>query len=120
VELERVDGCDEPGSNWAKRIMYNDVMTSGEGTELKYLSKITLALLKDTGWYDVDLTKGNPVAFGKNGGCNFAKLPCLGPLGAITEDFCTDYGYFERCDATLTGKGICGIRGYAMALPCEH
>ncbi|MEE4247779.1 MAG: hypothetical protein V2I33_20450, partial [Kangiellaceae bacterium] len=64
LELDLGDNLGVPGSNWEKRVMANDVMTRGWDIESTILSKITLAAMGDTGWYDVVAGAGQSIAFG--------------------------------------------------------
>jgi len=44
-------------------------------------SAITLALLKDTGWYDVDYDNADKFFYGKDEGCGFLNGPCFDSKG---------------------------------------
>ncbi len=50
VEIENED---DSGSHWEKIFLYNELMTSTTLPNAA-LSKFTLALLQDTGWYQVN------------------------------------------------------------------
>ena len=41
-----------------------------------YFSIFTMALLEDTGWYQVDYSLADKTTFGKDKGCNFVKNTC--------------------------------------------
>lgn len=60
IELE--DSGDDliPGHHWDKRLMYNDYMVRDieHGRDTVY-SKISLAALADTGWYDINWEYGH-------------------------------------------------------------
>ena len=50
---------------------------TGSGLPMHFvLSKFTLALLQDSGWYQVDYSLAEPFTWGKNQGCGFLNLAC--------------------------------------------
>ena len=53
VELENEGGSGSMGSHWERVLLFNEYMTS---SDFRYpsVSGFTLALMADTGWYDVD------------------------------------------------------------------
>jgi hypothetical protein len=55
-------------SYWAKRIMHDELMVSGTVSGSRFVSKITLAAMFDTGWYNVNLDKGAHVVMGRGSG----------------------------------------------------
>lgn len=62
-------------SHLEKRI-YEDELMSGGYTLSPSLSRITLALLEDTGWYVANYSQASDNFWGKNLGCNFARKSC--------------------------------------------
>ena len=66
--------------------MYNDVMTTPDARNLNFVSKITLAAMKDTGWYTVIEDAGQLIMWGRNGGCSFLGNHCDG----TAHEFCDD------------------------------
>jgi len=55
--------------------MGNELMT-GSDVINPVFSTITMAFIKDTGWYDVDFDLAEKFMFGKNEGCDFLTQPC--------------------------------------------
>ncbi|VDM82764.1 unnamed protein product [Strongylus vulgaris] len=53
AEIESQGKEGTAGSHWEKRIFENEAMT-GVATQVFALSRITLALFEDSGWYNVD------------------------------------------------------------------
>ena len=43
-------------------------------------SRLTLAVLQDSGWYTVDYSAAQPLLWGKDRGCGFFKQGCRGQL----------------------------------------
>ena len=60
-------------------------MISESGEEMK-ITKMTLAVAKDSGWYEVDLTKGENYFWGKDQGCDIFKTTCS---NTTVDQFCS-------------------------------
>ncbi|EWS72831.1 leishmanolysin family protein (macronuclear) [Tetrahymena thermophila SB210] len=76
------------GSHWSKSLFYQDLMTgyilAGDVT----WSGINNALLKDSGWYEVQMDFHDRLFWGKNQGCDF---------------------YFKTCNAQPRPKEFCDL-----------
>ena len=75
VELEDQDG--RLNSHWEARILLGEIMNSDHYLPEQVLSEITLALLEDSGWYQINYYTGGLMRFGKNKGCIFLNGDCL-------------------------------------------
>ena len=81
-----------------------DLMTSQISPHM-LVTKMTLALLEDTGWYKPDYYMAEDMWWGKNRGCEFIEFdqcPMGDPLSNLTGEFCTftdvqDFSF--GCDA---------------------
>ncbi|XP_012221592.2 leishmanolysin-like peptidase [Linepithema humile] len=62
-------------THWEKRVFENEAMT-GTHTQNPVYSRITLALMEDTGWYSANYSMAQELGWGKNLGCNFAMKSC--------------------------------------------
>lgn len=62
-------------THWEKRVFENEAMT-GTYTQNPVISRITLALMEDTGWYSVNYDNAAEYEWGKNLGCDFVKNSC--------------------------------------------
>ncbi|KAJ6224326.1 hypothetical protein RDWZM_002871 [Blomia tropicalis] len=62
-------------THWEKRLFENEAMT-GTHTQNPIFSRITLALMEDTGWYRANYSLAQPLEWGKNLGCDFAMKSC--------------------------------------------
>ncbi|CAG2109264.1 unnamed protein product [Medioppia subpectinata] len=62
-------------THWEKRVFENEAMT-GTHTQNPVYSRITLALMEDTGWYTPNYELAQPLDWGKNLGCDFAQKSC--------------------------------------------
>ena len=76
MELERNGDFGTAYSHWSKRALNTDYMI-GDSYGEYVVSAITLALLKDTGWYDVDYTKSELITWGYKKGCEFLESKCI-------------------------------------------
>ncbi len=85
-------------THWEKRAFENEAMT-GTHTQNPVYSRITLALMEDTGrwtecdfyfssvflifrrlilgWYKANMEMAQPLNWGRNLGCNFAQRSCM-------------------------------------------
>ncbi|VDO93562.1 unnamed protein product, partial [Haemonchus placei] len=76
---------------------------AGGSIQVHAISRITLALFEDSGWYQVDYSKADDMTFGKGLGCDFVKKSCLswmkskkGPLPFCTRESDLTYTVCEE------------------------
>ncbi|XGW04820.1 hypothetical protein V3C99_015752 [Haemonchus contortus] len=124
AELEGQGRGKGRGSHWEKRVLENELMT-GVSTQVAALSRLTLALFEDSGWYIVNYDNAEDMEWGRNLGCNFATKSCLtwmksNPLNPYP--FCTTYRD-SRCSTTRLGKEQCNLvkanEGFPMFFSSE-
>ncbi|KAL7730250.1 hypothetical protein ACLKA6_016516 [Drosophila palustris] len=75
AELEDQGGEGTALTHWEKRILENEAMT-GTHTQSPVFSRITLALMEDSGWYRANYSMASPLTWGKGLGCSFAMRSC--------------------------------------------
>ncbi|CAG4999932.1 unnamed protein product [Parnassius apollo] len=75
AELEDQGGDGTALTHWEKRVFENEAMT-GTHTQNSVFSRITFAMMEDTGWYRADYSHAAPLYWGKNLGCRFAMASC--------------------------------------------
>lgn len=75
AELEDQGGEGTALTHWEKRILENEAMT-GTHTQSPVFSRITLALMEDSGWYRANYSMATPLTWGKGLGCMFAMRSC--------------------------------------------
>lgn len=68
VSLENEGKKGGAGSHWERNIMMNEIMTAS-GISSSRVSIFTLALMKDSGWYDVNQDFAEHFTHWKNVGC---------------------------------------------------
>ncbi|XP_014238873.1 leishmanolysin-like peptidase isoform X2 [Trichogramma pretiosum] len=62
-------------THWEKRVFENEAMT-GTHTQNPVYSRITLALMEDTGWYSANYSMAQELGWGRGLGCDFAMKSC--------------------------------------------
>eukprot|EP01116_Phalansterium_solitarium_P012885 TRINITY_DN2958_c0_g1_i4.p1 TRINITY_DN2958_c0_g1~~TRINITY_DN2958_c0_g1_i4.p1 ORF type:complete len:722 (-),score=194.08 TRINITY_DN2958_c0_g1_i4:149-2314(-) len=108
--LEDMGGTSTRNSHWKKLYFGNEYMT-GEASSYPVFSKITLALLKDSGWYDPDFTSPEimPLQWGLNMGCAFATAGCAGRPNSMPYRCTAVVQSQYSCTVDRMAKGRCSI-----------
>ncbi|XP_051841446.1 LOW QUALITY PROTEIN: leishmanolysin-like peptidase [Antechinus flavipes] len=75
MELENQGGLGTELNHWEKRLLENEAMT-GSHTQNRVLSRITLALMEDTGWYKANYSMAETLDWGRDKGCDFVMKSC--------------------------------------------
>ncbi|CAH8856891.1 unnamed protein product [Trichobilharzia szidati] len=75
MDVENDGGSGTAIVHFEKRITEDELM-SGSYSKETYISSLTLAYFKDTGWYDVNMSMADNWKFGKNWGCDFVLKSC--------------------------------------------
>ncbi|KAE9549719.1 hypothetical protein FO519_007071 [Halicephalobus sp. NKZ332] len=75
AELENQGGDGTALTHWEKRLFENEAMT-GTHTQNPVYSRITLALMEDSGWYKANYNIAEELHWGHNLGCNFSMKSC--------------------------------------------
>ena len=102
VPLEDDGGEGSKGGHF-ERIVFGDETMVSEDVAVAKFSKITLALMKDSGWYDIDLSKGDHYTWGKGEGCGIFNTTCA---ANSVEETCSKNNNFG-CDKTYNFKMTC-------------
>uniref|UniRef100_A0A7S2EQE0 Leishmanolysin-like peptidase n=1 Tax=Ditylum brightwellii TaxID=49249 RepID=A0A7S2EQE0_9STRA len=123
------------GGHWERRLFPTDLMNSNVAS-VEYtlnISPLTLALMADTGWYQVELSHAAFVStWGRRAGCDFVNGKCVMGDGGVTASnapfFCNDVlssgpdqaiEEIHGCTADLSRKAVCSIVKYDDDLPAE-
>ena len=115
VEMENFQGEDEtiPGSHWKGRIFAQELMSMSlrsrrpEETPHLSLSKFTLALFEDTGWYIPDYSAAEPMTFGYLAGCSFLKEQRCSSLAKHFRDYYCDGTFEQSCSTDGKSEVLC-------------
>lgn len=75
AELENQGGEGTALTHWEKRVFENEAMT-GTHTQNPVYSRVTLALMEDTGWYKANYSIAESLHWGRDLGCQFAMKSC--------------------------------------------
>jgi len=129
AELENQGGEGTALAHWEKRLFENEGMT-GIFTHNPAFSRLTLALMEDTGWYKVNYEMAEPLQWGKDLGCLFAENSCGAWIkaqkdaGKSIAPFCNIIK--ERsdrrtsCSVDRTSVAKCNLAKYEGSLPAEY
>jgi leishmanolysin len=75
VELENAGGSGTAGAHWERSNVGDEYMTGADINEPK-ISKFTLNIFKDSGWYNPDMNLADRLRWGKGDGCDFISKKC--------------------------------------------
>lgn len=122
VPLEYNGGLGTAGAHWSKRYMNTDYMI-GDSYGENLISKISLAILKDSGWYDVRYEQANLFLWGKDTGCSFFNKKCIEVKNEkaytpFKNDFCTNLNE-GVCSRGNIFRGICQTQIFGKSLALE-
>ncbi|KAL5144529.1 Leishmanolysin-like peptidase [Glycine soja] len=112
LELEDGGGRGTSGSHWEKRLLMNEIMTGSVDTR-SVVSKMTLALLEDSGWYKANYSMADHLDWGRNQGTEFVTSPCNLWEGAYR----CNTTQFSGCTYNREAEGYCPILTYSGDLP---
>ena len=121
IELDNINGKElnnEDSIHWSGRILMGDYMTADLYFVEQTISEITLALLVDLKWYQVNYYTGGLMRFGKNKGCDFFSKDCViqdnnGLKTIFTNEFCSNI--YEGDSSTGNTFGTCSSGRQSMA-----
>lgn len=100
------------GSHWEKRLLMNEIMTGSVDTR-SVVSRMTLALLEDSGWYQANYSMAEHLDWGRNQGTEFAISPCNSWKGA----YHCNTTQLSGCTYNREAEGYCPIVSYSGDLP---
>lgn len=127
AELENQGGEGTALTHWEKRVFENEAMT-GTYTQHPVFSRISLALMEDTGWYKAKYEMAEELDWGKNLGCLFVKNNCRAWIADQIENqkstapFCATLKQSPlhmRCTHTKLSLALCNLVKYTSNLPKE-
>ncbi|KAF2368611.1 Peptidase M8 leishmanolysin [Trinorchestia longiramus] len=112
-------------THWEKRLFENEAMT-GTHTQNPVYSRLTLALLEDTGWYTADYSLAQDLAWGEGLGCLFATQSCLSWMEKRARENLTLHPFCNKvkrdplqteCTDDRSSVALCNLVEYPTALP---
>lgn len=125
AELENQGGHGTELTHLEKRVFGNEAMT-GTYTHNPVFSRITLALMEDTGWYIANYSNAETFTWGKGLGCLFVQHSCF-EYGLDEKPFCVEVGDGDssmtrtRCTEPDRGAvGICNLKAFDDRIPAHY
>jgi hypothetical protein len=107
-------------SLWDRRYFGNEYMTASNPRTPSY-SRVSFAVLEDTGWYKIDYSYADPFYWGKDEGCDFFDDKCIDNEKASFPVFCTENpgadGQNAMCSHDHLSQGYCHKVQYSTELP---
>ncbi len=129
AEVEDGGSPGSAGSHLEKRVFFNDVMSPSSDPNSPSYSRVSLAVLHDSGWYDADFSKATVLTWGRNAGCAFAGDYCLSGGRVVAggdKYFCTPPATLpagkddRRCTHDRMSVGVCSVVSYTSSLPSYY
>lgn len=132
AELENQGGDGTVFTHWEKRLFENEAMT-GTHTQNPVYSRLTFALLEDSGWYMADYSMAEKLHWGEGLGCDFVKKSCGEWMKKRRErnlsvaPFCDEKKSdgkrslaTTRCTAQRDSLALCNLIPYRGPVPPEY
>lgn len=125
AELEDQGSDGTSMTHWEKRLFENEAMT-GTHTQNSVYSRITLAVLQDTGWYVANFSSAERLDWGKDLGCDFATKSCKSWIDERRAKQLSIRPFCDRvkgellqiaCTEDRSSKAVCNMRHYKDPLP---
>lgn len=125
AELEDQGSDGTSMTHWEKRLFENEAMT-GTHTQNSIYSRITLAVLQDTGWYVANFSRAESLEWGRDLGCDFAKKSCKSWIDERRKNHASIRPFCDRvkgdllqigCTEDRTSKAVCNMKQYKDPLP---
>jgi hypothetical protein len=102
VPLENNGDSTSAGSHFEKIVFADEIMTPDDTLETR-LSMFTLAVAKDSGFYEIDISMGENIFWGKGEGCDFVNAKCS---PETNDEFCSIYKEVS-CSDNLMFRTLC-------------
>ncbi|XP_044592458.1 leishmanolysin-like peptidase isoform X1 [Cotesia glomerata] len=122
-------------THWEKRVFENEAMT-GTHTQNPVYSRITLALMEDTGWYTANYSMAQELGWGRRLGCDFAMKSCKewitsrssrlseeNPKGKTIHPFCNKVKQDPlqtECTDDRSSVALCNLVEHSQPLPKKY
>ncbi|XP_073408017.1 leishmanolysin-like peptidase isoform X2 [Dendrobates tinctorius] len=128
MELENQGGIGTELNHWEKRLLENEAMT-GSHTQNRVFSRITLALMEDTGWYRADYSMAQRLDWGRRKGCDFVMRSCKSWIDERSRrkqsvsPFCDTLRSNPlklSCRQDQRAVAICNLQRFPRSLPPEY
>ncbi|KNC54016.1 uncharacterized protein AMSG_09673 [Thecamonas trahens ATCC 50062] len=114
VPLEQQGGLGTARSHWEKRVFWNELMTGTSSADPR-VSRITLALLQDSGWYTANFDAAQKFSFGKGKGCSFIDNKCV--AGSWPANYICSTDKVRSCNFDRSARSQCQLVEYSSGGP---
>ncbi|CAG9466275.1 unnamed protein product [Pedinophyceae sp. YPF-701] len=112
MDLENSGGTGTAGSHWEQTLARGELMAGVTTVHRQLLSRLTGALLEDTGWYAVEFDNVPRIAWGRFRGCTFLSQSC----GGGSAEFCDASNTQAQCE--FDGRGFGSCTELSLGAPC--
>ncbi|KAA0715559.1 Leishmanolysin-like peptidase [Triplophysa tibetana] len=128
MELENQGGAGTEFNHWEKRLLENEAMT-GSHTQNRVFSRITLAIMEDTGWYRANYSMAENLEWGRGLGCDFVMKSCKFWIDQHSNTRPTLSPYCDSvrsaplqltCRQDQLAVAVCNLQNFSRALPPEY
>nr|XP_048725127.1 leishmanolysin-like peptidase isoform X3 [Caretta caretta] len=128
MELENQGGMGTKLNHWEKRLLENEAMT-GSHTQNRVFSRITLALMEDTGWYKANYSMAEKLDWGRDKGCDFVMKSCKFWIDQKKEKRQSVSPYCDTlrsnplqltCRQDQKAVAVCNLQKFPKQLPQEY
>ncbi|KAG1677604.1 hypothetical protein FOA52_014502 [Chlamydomonas sp. UWO 241] len=109
--LEDQGGSGSMNSHWEHELFQGDIMTPtapADGGQRR-ISRVTLALVEDSGWYYGNWTAASHLEWGRNAGCGLPTLTCAAYMDTFSTQpfFCDATDTLSHCTFDGRSHGFC-------------
>lgn len=116
MELEDTDDIDDASSHWKRRNAKDELMAGFSGVGI--YSALTIAAMEDTGYYQGNYAKAEPMAYGHDAGCKLSSDQCVtNSTSQIPGMFCDAPDAPWSCTSDRLGVGRCILTSHKSNLP---
>ncbi|XP_077071891.1 leishmanolysin-like peptidase [Siphateles boraxobius] len=128
MELENQGGAGTEFNHWEKRLLENEAMT-GSHTQNRVFSRITLAIMEDTGWYKANYSMAEKLEWGRGLGCDFVMKSCKFWIDQHRHTRPTLSPYCDSvrsaplqltCRQDQLAVAVCNLQKFPHSLPVEY
>ncbi|KAE8299063.1 Leishmanolysin-like peptidase [Larimichthys crocea] len=128
MELENQGGTGTELNHWEKRLLENEAMT-GSHTQNRVFSRLTLAIMEDSGWYRANYSLAQRLDWGRGLGCDFAMKSCKFWMDRQRQRRLAVTPYCDTvrasplqltCRQDQLAVAVCNLQKYPQELPLEY
>eukprot|EP00960_Hanusia_phi_P040259 754339-Hanusia_phi.AAC.1 len=121
AELENGGGSGTRLSHWEKRVFMNEYMTGNTYPgSVDIFSSFSLALLQDSGWYEINFDAAKHLKWGYMLGCAFALEKCIQDGKSQTPWCKNSQNDGLVCTYQRDALGYCGLDEYSQDLGASY